>query len=175
LRRRGRPYGPRPAQPFLLSKPTIMKILDVLQKEAIVPDLKSETKKEILEELVAPVARLAGVEGESLVRVLMERERLGSTGIGGGIGIPHGKLKQIEEAVVGFGLSRKGVDFESMDGRPTRIFFLLVTPENSAGLHLKVLARISRILKNEPFKQRLLQASDREEIFRIIQEEDEEF
>jgi PTS system nitrogen regulatory IIA component len=152
-----------------------MKILDVLHKEAIIPDLKSRTKTEVLDELVVPVARLAGVNREELVRVLLERERLGSTGIGGGIGIPHGKLKHLDNLIIGFGLSRKGVDFESLDGEPTRIFFLLVTPENSTGLHLKMLARISRILKNEPFKERLLQAGDSDEIYRIVKEEDEEF
>lgn len=152
-----------------------MKILDVLHKEAIIPDLKSRTKTEVLDELVVPVARLAGVSREQLVKVLLERERLGSTGIGGGIGIPHGKLKDLDNLIIGFGLSRKGVDFESLDGAPTRIFFLLVTPENSTGLHLKMLARISRVLKNEPFRERLLQAGDSDEIYRIIKEEDEEF
>ena len=152
-----------------------MKICDVLDREAILAELKSQNKKGILEELVAPVAKIAGVNPESLVKVLMERERLGSTGIGGGIGIPHGKMKDIESLVLGFGLSRKGVDFESLDGKPTHIFFLLVTPENSTGLHLKLLARISRILKNEPFKERLINASDGDEIFSIIKEEDEEF
>jgi PTS system nitrogen regulatory IIA component len=105
----------------------------------------------------------------------MERERLGSTGIGGGIGIPHGKLKNIDTLVLGFGLSRNGVDFESMDGRPTYIFFLLVTPENSTGLHLKVLARVSQMLKSETFKQKLRSAGNGEEIYSIIKEEDEEF
>jgi nitrogen PTS system EIIA component len=152
-----------------------MKICDVLQKEAILSDLKAQNKKGILEELVAPVAAIANVNQEDLVKVLMERERLGSTGIGGGIGIPHGKMRDLESLVLGFGLSRKGVDFESLDSKPTHIFFLLVTPENSTGLHLKLLARISRILKNEPFKERLLNASDAEEIFGIIKEEDEEF
>ena len=152
-----------------------MKICDVLSKEAILADLKSQNKKGILEELVAPVANIADVNPENLVKVLMERERLGSTGIGGGIGIPHGKMKDIESLVLGFGLSRKGVDFESLDGKPTHIFFLLVTPENSTGLHLKLLARISRILKNDPFKNRLLNASDEDELFGIIKEEDEEF
>jgi PTS system nitrogen regulatory IIA component len=152
-----------------------MKICDVLSKEAILADLKSQNKKGILEELVAPVATIADVNPENLVKVLMERERLGSTGIGGGIGIPHGKMKDIESLVLGFGLSRKGVDFESLDGKPTHIFFLLVTPENSTGLHLKLLARISRILKNDPFKNRLLNASDEDELFGIIKEEDEEF
>jgi PTS system nitrogen regulatory IIA component len=109
------------------------------------------------------------------VRVLLDRERLGSTGIGGGIGIPHGKIPGIDRLFLGFGLSRQGIDFESLDGGPTRIFFLLVTPESSAGLHLKVLARISRLLKNEAFKERLLQAGTHEEITAIIQGEDEDF
>ena len=152
-----------------------MKILEVLQKDAILENLVSTDKKGILEELVAPVAKAAKVSEEGLVKVLLDRERLGSTGIGGGVGIPHGKLKNLDDIVLGFGRSRKGMDFESMDGRPTHIFFLLVTPENSTGLHLKMLARISRLLKDESFKQRLKNASSRDEIFSIIQEADEEF
>jgi len=152
-----------------------MKICDVLDRKSILPDLKARNKIGILEELVVPVAEIAGVTQKDLTKVLMERERLGSTGIGGGIGIPHGKMKNLESLVLGFGLSRRGVDFESLDGRPTHIFFLLVTPENSTGLHLKLLARISRILKNDPFKSRLLEATDSDEILGIIKEEDEEF
>jgi PTS system nitrogen regulatory IIA component len=131
-----------------------MKILDVMQKEAILDDLKSQNKKGILEELVVPLTGITGMSQEDLARVLMERERLGSTGIGGGIGIPHGKIKALETLVLGFGLSRKGIEFESIDGQPTHIFFVLITPENSTGLHLKLLARISRILKNDHFKER---------------------
>jgi PTS system nitrogen regulatory IIA component len=152
-----------------------MKICDVLRNETVIEDLRAQTKKGVLEELVGPVAKIAGVNDEELVRVLMERERLGSTGIGSGVGIPHGKLKNIDSLILGFGLSRKGVDFESIDGQPTHIFFLLVTPENSTGLHLKLLARISRILKNEPFRNRLLNAGSAEEILKTIKEEDEEF
>ncbi len=152
-----------------------MKILDVLQKEAILVDLKSQDKKGVLEELVMPLTDIAHIDQGDLMRVLIERERLGSTGIGGGIGIPHGKLKGLESLVLGFGLSRRGVDFESIDGRPTHIFFLLITPENSTGVHLKLLARISRILKNDPFKEKLFNAADREEVLSIIDEEDEEF
>ena len=137
-----------------------MKILDILKKEAIIADLNATDKKGVLEELMAPVAESSGVNCEEMVRVLLERERLGSTGIGGGIAIPHGKSKSLETLLMGFGRSRKGVDFESLDGRPTHIFFILVTPENSTGLHLKLLARISRILKNDPFKSRLLEAAD---------------
>ena len=151
-----------------------MKILDVLLKEAILSDLKANDKKGVLEELVTPVARIADINHDYLVKVLIERERLGSTGIGEGIGIPHGKVKGLESLVLGFGLSKKGVDFDSMDGQPAHIFFLLLTPENSTGLHLKLLARISRILKNEPFKQRLLHATNRDEIYSIIEEEEEE-
>ena len=152
-----------------------MKICDVLQKKTILADLKAQNKKGILEELVAPVSEIAKVNQENLVRVLMERERLGSTGIGGGIGIPHGKMKDLDSLILGFGLSRKGVDFESLDGQPTHIFFLLITPENSTGLHLKLLARISRILKDDPFKSRLLNATSGDEILEIIKEEDEDF
>jgi PTS system nitrogen regulatory IIA component len=152
-----------------------MKILDVLTPEAILPDLQARDKKGALEELVAPVAQQAGVSPEEMVRVLMDRERLGSTGIGEGIGIPHGKMKHLESLHLGVGLSRRGIDFESIDGKPAHIFFLLVTPENSTGLHLKVLARISRILKNEPFREKLLEAADRDEIYESIRKEDEEF
>jgi nitrogen PTS system EIIA component len=151
-----------------------MKILDALPKEAIIVDLKAIDKKGVLEELVVPIAKIAGVGHEELVKVLMERERLGSTGIGEGIGIPHGKIRGLESLILGFGRSQKGVDFDSMDGMPAHIFFLLITPENSTGLHLKLLARISRILKNDPFKEKLLHATSRDEIYSIIKEEEEE-
>lgn len=152
---------------------SMMKIADVLQKEAVLTDLKSRDKKGVIEEMVIPAARIAGMKTRELVRVLMDRERLGSTGIGGGIGIPHGKLKGIDSLILGFGLSRKGVDFESIDGRPTHIFFMLITPENSIDIHLRMLAQISRILKNEVFRKRLMNASDADEILAIIREEDD--
>ena len=152
-----------------------MKILEVMRKEAILDDLKSQNKKGILEELVVPLTGITDRSQEDLARVLMERERLGSTGIGGGIGIPHGKLKNLENLILGFGLSRQGVDFESMDGRPTHIFFLLLTPESSAGMHLKLLARISRLLKNDTLKERLMQVETPQDVVDVIQEEDEDF
>ena len=152
-----------------------MKILDALTPETMVVDLQSQDKKGTLEELVAPVAAVAGIQAADLVKVLLEREQLGSTGIGGGIGIPHGKLKDLENLILGFGLSRKGVDFESMDGRPTHIFFLLITPENSTGLHLKLLARISRLLKSEPFKEKLMQVRSVEDVIAVIEPVDEDF
>jgi len=152
-----------------------MRILEALDKNAIIDDLKSKDKKGVLEELVTPLVKTTKLDRETLVRVLIEREKLGSTGIGGGIGIPHGKLKDLDAIALAFGVSRNGVDFESMDGKPTHLFFLLLTPENSTGIHLKLLARISRLLKKEPFKEKLLQSKNRDEIYQTILEEDEDF
>lgn len=152
-----------------------MKISEILDRRAILVDLKARDKKGVIEELVAPVSEITGVAHGDLVRVLMDRERLGSTGIGEGIGIPHGKLKNLDDLILGFGLSRRGVDFESIDNRPAHIFFMLVTPENSTGLHLRLLARISKILKNDILKQRLLTAAGKDEVLEILREEDEEF
>lgn len=152
-----------------------MKILDVLSIETINVDLKATDKKGILDELVGPIAQLAGASHDDLVKVLLERERLGSTGIGGGIGIPHGKYRDLDSLVLGFGLSRKGVNFESLDGRPTYIFFLLMTPENSAGIHLKLLAQISKLLRNDDVKARLMQAETPEDVLAVVEEEDKEF
>ena len=149
--------------------------MDVLPKEAIIDDLKATDKKGIIEELVKPIAKLAHVEPEELVQVLLERERLGSTGIGGGIGIPHGKMKNLKDLMLGFGLSRNGVDFDAMDGKPTHLFFLLLAPENSTGGPLKMLARVSRLLKNSVLKERLMNAADWRELYEVIEKEDNEF
>lgn len=152
-----------------------MRILDVLQPNAIIRNLQAFDKLGVLQELAAPLAAHAGVATPVLLRVLLEREQLGSTGIGGGIGIPHGKLDALDRVLLGLGLSRRGIDFDSLDGRPTRIFFLIVTPAENTGLHLKLLARISRLLKNDLFQQRLLQAATNEEVLAIIDAEDEDF
>jgi PTS system nitrogen regulatory IIA component len=152
-----------------------MKLLEFLPKEAVLADLQAQDKKGVLHELAAPVAAFAGVESHDLVQVLLERERLGTTGIGNGIGIPHGKMKNLNSLVIGFGLSRDGIDFESMDERPAHIFFLLAAPENSTELHLKMLARISKILKHDGFRDKLMQAQDSDAIYAAIGDEDEDF
>ncbi len=152
-----------------------MKILDVLHPDAILADLKSQDKKGVLEELVEPISHITGMGHSELVRVLMDREQLGSTGIGEGIGIPHGKIKGLDSMIIGFGLSKRGVDFDSIDNKPTHLFFTLITPDQSTGLHLKLLARISRILKNDSFNQSLLNATCVDEILSIIKEQDEDF
>ncbi len=152
-----------------------MKILDALDREAIISDLAASNKRDTLKELALPLAKATDLDLDTLVNVLTEREKLGSTGIGGGVAIPHGKLKDLTDITLGFGRSRQGVAFDSMDGQPTHIFFLLLTPENSTGLHLKMLARISRLLKQETFKAKLLQAETGDELYQAIAGEDEEF
>ena len=142
-----------------------MKILDILSKDCIIPELRSRTKKEVLEELTAALSNCkANLNKDALVEVLLERERLGSTGIGDGIAIPHGKIKDLDELILSFGRSTQGIEFDSMDGRPTHLFFLLIAPENSAGIHLRALAKISRLLKSAHFRQRLLEAGTVEDL-----------
>jgi PTS system nitrogen regulatory IIA component len=153
-----------------------MKLSELLDESNIITDLKARDKKGVLEELVgAVVNHEPSIDKPTLVKVLLERERLGSTGIGDGVAIPHGKYHGITQPLVSFGRSRRGLDFESMDGQPAHLFFLLVAPENSANVHLKVLATIARILKNSTFRKDLMEAGSEEEIHRKIAQYDEEF
>jgi PTS system nitrogen regulatory IIA component len=150
-----------------------MKISDILQENLIIPELKASTKGEALDEMTRVLADVhPEIDLEELRRVLAEREQLGSTAIGGGIAIPHGKLPGLDRVLAAFGRSPGGIDFESVDGAPTRLFFLLVAPEDSSGMHLKALARISRLLKEESVRERLLSCSESTELFRIMREED---
>jgi PTS system nitrogen regulatory IIA component len=153
-----------------------MKLIDILDESAIVADLTASTKTEALEVLVETMTTSnPSLRKEDLLQVLLEREELGSTGIGDGIAIPHGKSQELTDIVSGFGLSKQGIEFDSLDGKPAHLFFLLVAPENSVGTHLKMLARISRMLKNVEFRQKLLEANSRQEIYRIIAEEDAKY
>jgi PTS system nitrogen regulatory IIA component len=152
-----------------------MKILDILSSEELIaPTLGGENKDGVVRELAAHLAAFhREIDRERLVQVLWEREKLGSTAIGDGIAIPHGKLPALKSVLGAFGRHPAGVDFDSLDGGPTRLFFLLVAPENSVGEHLKALARVSRLLKDRTFRTRLLEAPGRSEIFRLIRDEDE--
>ncbi|MBI3768875.1 MAG: PTS sugar transporter subunit IIA [Deltaproteobacteria bacterium] len=153
-----------------------MKILDILDPEAIVPEMRATSKPEALQELAAALAKVhPTTDQERLVEALLEREELGSTAIGEGIAIPHGKLPGIGNVVAVFGRSPAGIDFDSLDGSPTRLFFLLVAPEDSAGVHLKALARISRLLKDRGFRERLFAGATREALFATIRDEDEKY
>jgi nitrogen PTS system EIIA component len=153
-----------------------MKILDILAPDAIIAELRATAKPAALQELAALLAaRHPEIDGARLVQVLLDREALGSTAIGEGIAIPHGKLSGVSNVLAAFGRSTAGIDFDSLDGNPTRLFFLLVAPEDSAGIHLKALARVSRLLKDKGFRDRLAAGGTREQLFAIIKEEDEKY
>jgi nitrogen PTS system EIIA component len=153
-----------------------MKILDILPQQSIVADLQGTTKIEVLDELARVLAeRHSQIVRTRLVEVLLEREQLGSTAIGEGIAIPHGKLPKLPGVIAAFGRSRGGVDFQSLDGGLTQLFFLLVAPEDASGAHLKALARVSRLLRDKEFRRRLLDAETAEQIYEIIREEDEKY
>jgi PTS system nitrogen regulatory IIA component len=150
-----------------------MKITEILSADMIVPELTGTTKPQVLRELAQPLAaRHRELDLGAITTVLSERERLGSTAIGDGIAIPHGKIPGVRQIFGTFGRHRGGVDFESLDGRPTHLFFALVAPEDSTSLHLKALARVSRLFKDSSFRERLMAAPDTGEIFRLIVEED---
>ncbi len=153
-----------------------MKLLDFLDRERVVPELRAADKEGVLAELTDTLVSAKKIRNRrEAVHVLLEREKLGSTGIGEGIAIPHGKLKELTDVVAVFGRSAGGVDFDSMDGAPAKLFFLLMAPENSASTHLKALARISRLLKDRAFREELLQAESQDELFEIISREDEKY
>ncbi len=153
-----------------------MQIMDFLSKKAIVVDIKSSKKEEVIKELVDALISAGEIEKRcrnKLIEALMARESLGSTAIGQGIAIPHAKSDCVEKLIGAFGLSKKGVDFDSLDGELAYIFFLLVAPQDSAGPHLKALARISRLLKDKYFRDTLRNCSDEKAVIKIISEEDE--
>jgi PTS system nitrogen regulatory IIA component len=135
--------------------------------------MQARTKPEVLRELSAALVRAhPQLQEEKLVEVLREREKLGSTGIGEGVAIPHGKLPGMTQLLATFGVCRQGLDFEAIDGKPTHLFFALVAPENSAGIHLKALARISRLFKNPRFRASILEAPTAADIHALIVQED---
>jgi PTS system nitrogen regulatory IIA component len=153
-----------------------MQILELLDRDCISANLKAANKQEALEELAGILTPGPdGLKLENVVEVLLDRERLGSTGIGDNIAIPHGKLANLSKLRLAFGRSLKGVDFNSMDGKPTHLFLLLLAPINSAGLHLKALAKISRMLMSQPFRESLMKAASVDEIYRLLAERDAEF
>lgn len=151
-----------------------MKIVDFLPEELVFPALNSANKEGVLQELARGLTQVhPEIDPVKLVEVLLEREKLGSTAIGDGIAIPHGKLPGLSTVLGAFGRHPAGLDFQSLDGAVTKLFFLLVAPEDSAGMHLKALARVSRLLKDAAFRSRLVAAETREALYQLIREEDE--
>lgn len=153
-----------------------MKIMDFLSKKAICTDIKANKKEDVFKELVDALTEAGDIDKRhrnKLIDALMARESLGSTAIGQGIAIPHAKCDCVGKLTAAFGLSQKGVDFDSLDGEAAYIFFLLVAPQDSAGPHLKALARISRLLKDKYFRDKLRSCTDDKSIVKTISMEDE--
>jgi PTS system nitrogen regulatory IIA component len=151
-----------------------MKLLDIVSPGGVVDDLRAETKEGVLREMSEVVAAsVPFISAQNLASILLDRESLGSTGIGDGVAIPHGKVPGLTRLAAVVARSRAGVQFHSLDGKPTHLFFLVVAPEQSAGMHLKALARISRLMKDTRFRRSLLDARDADDLRRILKEEDD--
>jgi len=147
-----------------------MKLGDYLEKDLVLPDLTSDTKSGVLEELAARLGeKYSEMDTDQAVRVLLEREKLGTTGIGDGIAIPHGKLEELEKVIVVVGRSLSGMDFEALDHKPCSIFFLVLAPEQVAGMHLRILAQISRVLKDENFRNQFMDADGLDGLWALLQ------
>lgn len=150
-----------------------MKLKDLLSQSSISSDLESQDKEGVLREL----SELAGSRCDKLVpddvfQILSDREKLGSTGVGNGVAIPHGKIKGLEDVLILFGRSKKGIDFKSHDHKPAYLFFVVLAPETVVGVHLQVLARLSRLLKAETTRDKIINISD-DSLFETIIAEDE--
>lgn len=153
-----------------------MKISDFLDVQSVIPTLESRDKTAAIEEMAAWLAsRHPELEKQKVLDVLRERERISTTAIGEGVAIPHGKLAGVDRVLGVFARSPEGVDFQSLDGEKTYLFFALIAPENAAADHLKALARISRLLRDEGFRRRLMAGKSAQELYSMIAEEDEKF
>ena len=150
-----------------------MNLLDILSEKSVIVGLQGETKEEIIEELVDSLEKGVAIsDREKVLESVLDREKIMSTGIGDGIAIPHGKSDAVITLSAALGTQKRGANFEALDGEPAYVFFLLVSPANISGPHIKALARISRLLKNEDFKKRLTAASSPEELIGEISEEE---
>jgi nitrogen PTS system EIIA component len=152
----------------------LMTLMDILSANSVIVDLKGETKEEIIEELVDALEVGEVITNrDKVLQAVLEREKIMSTGIGDGIAIPHGKSDAVARLAAALGTQKRGVDFEALDGEPAYVFFLLVSPANVSGPHIKALARISRLLKNDDFKKKLIDAVSAEDIMAVIESEEQ--
>ena len=151
-----------------------MTIMSFLDERAVTTDLKAHQSKEaVIQELVQLLVNAGAIKEKDvsrLVQILLKRESLGSTGIGQGVAIPHGKCDCVKDLVAAFGVCKTGIPFDSLDGEPVHLFFLLVAPEDSAGPHLKALARISRLLKDKHFRDTLRVAKDEHHLVKTLRD-----
>jgi PTS system nitrogen regulatory IIA component len=146
-----------------------MRLEDYLQPDFVIGELASESKPDVLAELIAPIkARWPDFDDARALQVLLDRENLGTTGIGDGVAIPHGKMENLEQIVIVVGRSLKGVNFDALDFKPCRIFFLVLAPEHVAGLHLRILAHISRLLSDETFRHAFMSAENAAALWQVL-------
>ncbi|MGF9565419.1 PTS IIA-like nitrogen regulatory protein PtsN [Neorhizobium sp. JUb45] len=148
-----------------------MALADLLQQDAIIPSLKVNSKKQLLQELAAKAAKLTGVPEREIFDVIVQRERLGSTGVGHGIAIPHGKLTAISQIVGLFARLDTPVDFEALDDEPVDLVFLLLAPEGAGADHLKALSRIARVLRDQDLVTKLRATDSASAIYAFLNEE----
>ena len=152
----------------------MIKIFEFLYPKAIILDLQSKDKKGAVNELVECLVKEKKLKDSlKAISAVMEREKLGTTGVGQGVAIPHGRTDVVSELVGAVGISKQGVEFEALDGEPVYIIFLLLSPPDSGGQHLRALAKVSRLCKDKFFRQALMESKTKEEILKIIQQEDE--
>lgn len=146
-----------------------MQLEEYISRELIIPELSASTKEGVLAELVNAVRNaVPEFDAERALRVLQDRERLGTTGIGDGIAIPHGKMAALDRIVVVAARRTEGIEFDSLDGRPVQIVFLVLAPEHVVGMHLRILAHISRLLKDASFRTAFMQAPDGDALRQLL-------
>lgn len=145
-----------------------MEIRDLLQPEAVVADLRAANKKQLLQELARHASRITGVNDRKIFETLLERERLGSTGVGSGIAIPHGKLSDFKRLYGVFARLERGVEFDSIDEQPVDLIFLLLAPEGAGADHLKALARVSRLLRDSTMRDKLRGAESADGLYMVL-------
>lgn len=150
-----------------------MQLSQMMRIEFVNACLSAKSKDDVLIELLDTIIK-GGIplNIDLILDILKQRESLGSTGIGEGVAIPHGKIPALNDIIVAFGRSEKGVDYHSLDGKPVHLFFLLLAPENAAGQHLKILAKISKMLKETSFRTKLLKAGSQSDLYKIILEQE---
>ena len=145
-----------------------MPLTDLVAPNAVVPALKANNKKKAIQELAARAAKLSGQSERAILEVLMQREKLGSTGVGNGVAIPHGKLPKLDRLFGMFVRLEKPIDFDSLDGQPVDLVFLLLAPETAGADHLKALARVARLLRDPEVAKKLRDSRDADALYSVL-------
>jgi len=141
---------------------------DLIAPSAIIPALKVNTKKQAIQELAARAAALTGQNERAILEILLQREKLGSTGVGNGVAIPHGKLAKLGGLFGLFARLERPIDFEALDGQPVDLIFLLLAPEAAGADHLKALARVARLLRDPEIARRLRESRDADALYAVL-------